>query len=141
MVKIRKAKLFDCNEVHKLSQKRELLTAKKEPVPLSYFKEIINSRNTIFLVAEDKKEIVGFSNADVLPGKLAIWWLLSVKKECQNKGIGKEIAKEIEKRLKQKKVKYIIGYAPKFNKKTLSFHKKNGFHIDSEDLIEILKEI
>lgn len=118
-VVIRKARLQDVNSCYELSKIRELLTAKKEPIPLNYFKAIVKDKRTIFLVAEKKGKIIGYPTADLLPGRLAIWWLLSVNPEYQNRGIGKELAKNIEKECKKRGIKDIIGYTPKFNKKLL----------------------
>lgn len=136
-MKIRKATLKDCKVCYNLSRTKELLAADGKPIPLSYFKEIVGTQ-TIFLVAEENGEIIGYSSADLLPGKVAMWWLLSVSPPYQNQGVGKKLASEIEKECRKNEIKFLIGYAPQFNKKTLTFHKNNGF-ILGEKMIEILK--
>lgn len=138
-MKIRKATIKDCEACFELSKVKELLTATGEPIPLSYFKDIVKGK-TIFLVAEEGKKIIGYSTADILPGKVALGMLLSVNPEYQNKGIGKALVQKIEQECRKRKIKYLLGYAPKSNKKTLTFHKKLGFNF-GEDVVEILKKL
>ena len=136
-IKIRNAELRDAKACHEISKIKELLTASGDPISLTYFEDIINDR-AIFLVAEIDKEIIGYTSADVISGKMLFWVLLAVKPEFQNKGVGKRLEEEIENECKKRNLKYILGYAPKFNEKTIAFHKKNGFLI-GEELVEILK--
>ncbi len=137
-VRIRKAKLSDVKDCYNLSKIRELLPADKDPIPLSYFKDIVGDKRNIFLVAEENKKIIGYSTADLLAGRLVIWQLLAVHPKYQNKGIGKQLAREIHSECKRRGYKYILGYAPQFNKKTIAFHKSLGFKV-GEKMFEILK--
>jgi len=140
MIVIRKAKIGDVKACHELSKIRELLPADKQPISLKYFQEIVVDKRNIFLVAEENKKIIGYSTADLLAGRLVIWQLLAVHPDYQNKGIGKQLAKRIESEVKKRGYKYILGYAPQFNKKTLAFHKSLGFQF-GEKMFEILKII
>ena len=137
IVIIRNATLKDCEACFELSKIPELLMAVKEPLPLDYFRDIVQE-GSIFVVAENNGEIVGYSAADILPGKVAIWWLLSVNPSYQNQGIGKKLVKKIEEECARRRIKYIVGLAPKSNSRTLDFHRKNGYVI-GQDMVEVSK--
>lgn len=91
---IRKAQIKDVEAVHNLAKAKELLTASGEPSPKSYFRDLINEDRSVFLVAEKNQEVIGYSLADLLPGKVAIWWFLAVNPNHQDEGIGKKLTQK-----------------------------------------------
>ncbi|MGI6589646.1 MAG: GNAT family N-acetyltransferase [Candidatus Iainarchaeum sp.] len=125
-MKIRNARLSDCKACHELSATKELLNPDGSPPPIEWFKGQIKNKQ-ILLVAEEKKEIIGYLLGDYLPGTATMINLISVKKEFQRKGVGQKLLKEAEKLSKKKKKKLIILYGYAKNKKTLNFFEKNNY--------------
>lgn len=60
---------------------------------------------------------------------------LVVKKEYQNKGIGKLLLNHLEKYLKEKDCKKIMIGVFAYNEKAINFYNKNGYHIRMLEMI------
>ena len=138
-MKVRKAVVGDLKRVYELSKIKELYTAAGDVIPLHYFENVIGPE-TVFLVAEEEDKIVGYSIANILPGKLALWQLLAVDPAFQSKGIGKILANKIKEECLERGLDWITGYVSKSNEKALRFHKSLGFEI-GEDMVGIIKEL
>ena len=125
-MKIRNATLADCIACHKLSATKGLLSPDGSIPPIEWFREQVKNKQ-ILLVAEEKKEIIGYILGDYLPGSATIIHLISVKKEFQNKGVGKKLLKQAEKLSKQHKKMLILLYGYAKSKKTIKFFEKNKY--------------
>jgi len=126
MVNIRLAKLEDCKKCAKLSRIEELRPAQSDFISEAYF-HIFVDKDELFFVAEEKEEIVGYILGEPMKGKMANLGLLTISSKVRGKGIGKKLIQTFRKKCDEKGLKYILLYAPKFNKNTLEFYKKCGF--------------
>ncbi len=132
-MKIREAQKKDVNELYALGKKiRELSFSKKlhfhEKLELAEF--IKNSKENIFLVAEDKKELIGFLFAKILSHHAGGWCMLdnlAVEQKHRKKGVGTKLLRELYKRIKKKKIHYIQILEEEHHKKTRAFWKSKGY--------------
>jgi ribosomal protein S18 acetylase RimI-like enzyme len=138
MLKIRSAKIEDCKKCSELSRIKELEITNNKYISEDYFRCFIDD-DDMFFVAEENKEILGYLLGEPLKGKLALLGLLTVNKKHRNKGIGKKLIKEFKKRCDKKGLNYLVLYAPKFNKNTQEFYKRNNFKKE-KDLIQFVEE-
>jgi len=133
MVEIRLAKLEDCKNCAELSRIEELRPAESDFISEGYFRIFVD-KDEMFFVAEDNGEIVGYILGEPMKGKMANLGLLTVNSKLRGKGIGKKLVETFRKKCDEKGLKYILLYAPKFNKNTLEFYKKCGFKEGKEHI-------
>ena len=96
---------------------------------LSGFTKRMKSKLGYWIVVEDKKEIIGFGQAEIKKEnkKQSIINMVYVSKDFRRKGIGLRISKELIKWLKSKKVKTVSGGVFIENKPSIKMQKKLGF--------------
>ncbi|OGW26404.1 MAG: GNAT family N-acetyltransferase [Nitrospirae bacterium GWC2_42_7] len=124
-LKIRKAKIADLKEVHKLVNE---FARKGEMIPRSLNELYEKIRD--FLVVEDKGKISGVCALHILWEDLAEIRSLAVRKEYQGKGIGQKLVKECMKEAKALGIKRV--FALTYN---TDFFSRLGFkEIDKSDL-------
>ncbi len=113
-MKIRKATISDIKPIHKLINE---FAKKGLMLPRSLNELYENIRD--FVIAEDKEEILGVCALHILWEDLAEIRSLLVKKEFQNKGIGKKLVKKCIKEANQFGIKriFVLTYIPDFFKK------------------------
>lgn len=126
-MKIRKAKLEDCNSVYEISKIPELLTATGEECPVWYFESFVKEKQ-IFFIAEEKNKIIGYILGERITGNICIAHLMAVIPSYQNKGIGKKLLKSLEKECKKRKLTWVVLYGYENNPKTISFLVKNKYN-------------
>jgi ribosomal protein S18 acetylase RimI-like enzyme len=86
--------------------------------------------NTLFLIAEDEGEIIGFANFSVLKDETKVeLGAIYLYKEYQGQGIGTALLKEGVKHLEG--VKKIYINVEKENLTGISFYKAKGFEIET----------
>lgn len=124
-LKIRKAKIADLKEVHKLVNE---FARKGEMIPRSLNELYEKIRD--FLVVEDKGRISGACALHILWEDLAEIRSLTLKKEYQGKGIGQKLVKECIKEAKALGIKrvFALTYNPVF------FSRLGFKDIDKSDL-------
>ena len=90
--------------------------------------EIINASNPFSrkLVALYEEKIVGFLNGEIILDEGNIL-MISVKKEFQNKGVGRKLMNRFEKLAKKEGVKAIYLEVSEKNINAINFYKKLGF--------------
>ncbi len=90
--------------------------------------EIINASNPFSrkLVALYEEKIVGFLNGEIILDEGNIL-MISVKKEFQNKGVGRKLMNRFEKLAKKEGVKAIYLEVSEKNINAIDFYKKLGF--------------
>jgi ribosomal protein S18 acetylase RimI-like enzyme len=93
----------------------------------------------LFLVVEQDGEIVG-SVMGGWDGRRGWIYHLAVKPEHQRKGIGVELAREVEKRLLAKGAKKVNAQVYKWNERSSKFFKAIGYE-EQSDLIMIGKQL
>jgi len=125
MLKIRKAKISDIKEVHKLIND---FAKKGEMIPRSLNELYEKLRD--FVVSEDKDKISGVSALHILWEDLAEIRSLAVRKEYQRKGIGQRLVRECLKEAKSLGIKrvFALTYNPEF------FRKLGFADIDKSEL-------
>jgi len=147
-MKIREAKLKDVPNIEEIfvpGVKEELklqLSGKRlkealenikkfKKIRLKGFEKYIKSKLSYVIVAEDKKEIIGFGKAIVEKNrrKFGATPMLYVKKEFRRRSVASKIKKELLKWLKSKKVKYVNTEMFIKNKPSINLNKKFGFKI------------
>jgi ribosomal protein S18 acetylase RimI-like enzyme len=126
MIKIRKATLRDCKDCFELSKIPELANPSGEPSHIWWMEAFVKEKQ-LFFVAEENKKVLGFTMGEIATGKIAFRHMTVVKKEYQNKGIGKRLAKKFEDECRKRKVKAIMLYGYAKNKKTIQFQISQGF--------------
>jgi len=91
----------------------------------SYFEESLLTQK-IILATFDKK-IVGYLIFHIIWGNTPYIELLRVSKKYQRKGIGAELLRELEKKLKADGYKVLISSSERINEIGNAFHQKLGF--------------
>ncbi len=98
-----------------------------------YFKWLHNHAPDGFIFLYFNKKPVGFAVVDFdwyddkLNDVVAEIHEICIKKEYQNKGLGKILLDKITEFAKNKKLKFLCGYVGKENYQSLNFFKKYGF--------------
>ena len=138
MVKIRLSKLKDCKKCVELSRIEELRPAGSDYISEGYFRIFVD-KDEMFFVAEENGKIVGYILGEPMKGKLANLGLLAVDPNFRGKGVGKKLVESFRKKCDEKGLKFLLLYAPKFNKNTLEFYKKCGFK-EGKEHIQFLEE-
>jgi ribosomal protein S18 acetylase RimI-like enzyme len=111
--------------------------------------EVTNYFNTdpdFCLVAEENDEILGFALGTTFEKEGSPWkygylaWI-GVKEDQQNRGIGKRLYRELERRMKEEGVRMVIVDSEADNKDALVFFQRAGFSVAEEHiwLSKILK--
>lgn len=111
--------------------------------------EVTNYFNTdpdFCLVAEENDEILGFALGTTFEKEGSPWkygylaWI-GVKEDQQNRGIGKRLYRELERRMKEEGVRMVIVDSEADNKDALVFFQRTGFNVAEEHiwLSKILK--
>jgi len=145
---LKEAKLKDILEIEKIYMKavedegklqfsgkklKEFLgdTKKFKRKRLEEVKKDIRSSLAYVIVAEEKKEIIGFGIANVNKEnkKFGATPMIYVKKEFRKKEFASKIKKELLRWLKNKKVKYVSTGMFIKNKPSINLNKKFGFKI------------
>lgn len=143
-MKIRKAKLKDLEEIdliyvfgtfdeEKLQNKntswkkweRDMKNYKKKR--LENMRRGIRSKNEYWIVAEIDGNICGFGQVAILNQEQAEIEKLYIDKNFRGRGIASKIEKELERWLKDKKIKKVYSRILLKNKPSLNFHTKKGF--------------
>lgn len=131
-MKVRKANQKDVNEVIKLGKKiEELEFSSKFPFhDKSELKEALKDKNSVFLIAEENKKIIGFLLAKILFHRTGGWCMLdnlAVKKDERCQGVGTELLKQLYSKLKKEKINYVQVLEEEHHNKTREFWKDKGF--------------
>jgi ribosomal protein S18 acetylase RimI-like enzyme len=104
--------------------------------------EVTNYFNTdpdFCLVAEESDEIVGFALGTTFEKEGSPWkygylaWI-GVKEGQQNRGIGKRLYRELERRMKEEGVRMVIVDSESDNKDALAFFQRTGFSVAEEHI-------
>ena len=133
MLKIRLATVNDCKKCAELSRIEELRPAGSDFISENYFRILVDG-DELFFVAEKNKEVVGYILGEPMKGNMASLGLLAVSEKHRGEGIGKGLVETFRKKCDEKGLKYILLYAPKFNKSTLEFYRKCGFNEGKEHI-------
>ena len=164
-MKIRKGTIKDVEKIwdlevesrkyhKKLTDKKYLLLTKNnidKKARSEFIKEYRNdlkkkSRKIIFLVAEEKTQIIGYivgidgkwGWSDNPPKAIRIWDL-EVLKKYRKKGIGTRLIKELEKISKKRGAKFLSLNIWKKNKPALKVYKNNKFDLFSYEMVKKIK--
>lgn len=120
---IRKAELKDVKGCEKISNIQEFKMPDGDTPDAKFFEQ---SLNKIFLVAENKNEIIGLILGYQLTKEFVYLDLLTVHKNFRDKKVGHQLLLAFRKKLKKQGFKQYFLIAPTFNKQTLNFYKENG---------------
>ncbi len=123
-MKIRKARKEDLKYCAELSRINELQLDTRKYPDKRYFGEFLGS---LFLVAEEKREIIGYVLGEKEKAGLSSLNLMAVDKKHRGKGIGKLLLDKFCENSKNMGLKGVYLFAPKWNKETLKFYEKHGF--------------
>lgn len=134
---IRKADLKDLKQCEILSRINELQLDTRKYPDKKYFKEFLGP---LFLVAEDKKNIIGYILGEKEKAGLSSLNLMAVDKKHRGKGIGKLLLDKFCGNSKKIGLKEVYLFAPKWNKKTLSFYENKGFY-KMKNYVYFIKEL
>ncbi|MEK6936645.1 MAG: GNAT family N-acetyltransferase [Nanoarchaeota archaeon] len=124
-MKIRKARKKDIKYCVELSRINELQLDTRKYPDQKYFKEFLGP---LFIVAEEKENIIGYVLGEKEKAGLSSLNLMTVHKTYRGKGIGKLLLDKFCENSKRLGLKEVYLFAPKWNKKTLNFYEKKGFY-------------
>lgn len=130
MLKIRRMKSADVNQVYALGKKTPWLSVSSESLFWSKkeLREWVKSPDDTLLVAEDNGHIVGFTLSQLhKPTGKATLEDIVVKKGYRKKGIGSKLLKRCLKQLRKNGATYICALTKTNNKITIKFSLKHGF--------------
>lgn len=114
-------------------------TYKKPPkptLPKGNFLNMLEDKNSLIIVAEFGREIVGMLYASIQKDEGNRWvrplkWAnieeISVFPKFNKKGIGTRLIQEVETWAKKKGTKRVSALVYDFNKTAISFYQKNGY--------------
>lgn len=103
------------------------------------FKKELNSKNYLWIIAEEKNKVIGFSSASIKDKKFGKLNMNYVTKEYRRKGIGKNFVEKRIKWLKKRGIKKIYANAFIKNKASNKNLNKFGFQPVSFNLEKIIK--
>ena len=136
-MKIRKGRLSDLNEIHKMLNESEELhgTENKEEYPKYRIRETLKDKIESVLVAEENKKLVGFLIAEVWRKKRYSYISnIFVKPDYRKKGVASELIKNHEDNCKKLGINGIFALVLVNNKKMQSFMKKYNYKKGKEFL-------
>lgn len=158
MIKIRKVSLNDLEEIYNLNVNLAKYELRFDPVRKksqrkkryrhSYdeLREKLKKRDCQFFIAEDKGRVVGFIEGCIKKtsplykyAKRGEIGPIFLKKEYRERGIGKELAKEMLNWFKSKNIEWIQLTTHAKNTSSIKFWKKMGFKEYSIRLNLLLK--
>ena len=87
----------------------------------------MKSKKHYWIVAEDKKEIIGFGQSWIKKKDTGITESVYVDRKYRKSGVGEKIMKDMIKWLKKQKLKYIESSVYLKNTPSIKLHKKLGF--------------
>jgi len=128
--KIRDARPGDLEEIYRIGLLEEGFAVSSETrfYGKKYLEEWLkNQQNSILLVAESQRKIVGFIFVNIMIDKWAMIEDLTVVESMRRQGAGTALLKEVQKRLKKKSIGYMAGWVRKEDKATQGFLQKHGF--------------
>jgi UDP-2,4-diacetamido-2,4,6-trideoxy-beta-L-altropyranose hydrolase len=145
MINIRLAKRNDIKNVFELSNQDDVRKYSFQSSVIKWeeheiwFKNILNDKNNILLIAEENNSFAGQIRFKLENSEATI--SISIEKSFQNKGIGKTIVNEaIEYLLKNHpNVKIIIALIKPENTKSIKFFEKLNFKFNTMILINSIK--
>lgn len=127
-MRIQRANLRDCKQVHELCKIPGLLNPSGEPPKIWWIESFVREKQMFFVVEEDKK-IIGFILGERTTGNIGYIWMLAVKKNFQGRGIGKELIRKFEEECEKKKIKVIVCYGFEKSNSALSLLKNMNYEI------------
>ncbi len=116
----------------------ELASASGSNLSAGYLKNFINDK--YFLVATNKKQIIGAIYGESLKAGGVMMWALAVDSQFQEQGIGSKLLKAFEKNARAHKKSWVILHASTITKASVSFYKKHGYDIGNT-YIECAKDL
>jgi ribosomal protein S18 acetylase RimI-like enzyme len=137
-MKIRKATIADFDELYQLGKNTlELrVSATEDFMDADEFKGFITDKNCVFLVAEEKVNIIGFILAHTewvnllvksSKNKYAALNFIAVTPEFRQSGIATKLYSECVTKLKEKGATHMYGWANVKGEGIIEFMKKQGF--------------
>jgi ribosomal protein S18 acetylase RimI-like enzyme len=130
MFKIRNSNLKDKKKItelyYELYPKRKKIL-KNKLIPIQNF-----NTKTIVFIAEENKKVVGFCWANFIEYGLSKFGYIEelfVRKDYRNKGIGRTLVKEMQKKFKKLKVDALFVTTEKDNIEAMKLYKKLDFKI------------
>jgi len=132
IMKIHHATREKVNEIYLFGKKvHELDFSKKYPFhQRAELTEATSDKNSILLVAEENKEVVGFLLAKIIFYRAGGWCMLdniAVRKDFQGNGISNLLLKSLYLILRKRKVHYVQVLEEMHHKNTRKFWKHEGF--------------
>ena len=123
MAKIRKFSISDIEKVRKIR-----MVSLPDPWPKSRFQKMFEKYPEGFIVAEEKKEVIGYAigGAKNNFGKIIS---LVVDSNWRNQGIGTKLINFLINQFKEKGLKEISAHVRTWNNEALSFYGNLGFKI------------
>jgi N-acetylglutamate synthase-like GNAT family acetyltransferase len=146
-VRLRKAKIGDIDALSKLLHQYDLfehdLDKRVEVESVKKYKkdlhEMFENKTDIFIVAEDKSDVVGFMSYSIYrKGKITVGILSDtfVVDSYRGKGIGNNLFNYVMNEFKKRDCKFIKSGVRVKNKKAQKFWQKRGFKINFSSIVD-----
>lgn len=156
-MRIRKATVKDFDRIHELDMKgtmdhyKKYCRDMKDPRKFKdyyydHFKKLFRKKTVLFLVAEEKGEIIGYCLGEIDKckktskyNKKGYMSEVYVTEKYRKEGVAKKLVKELFKWFRTKKVKWIRLDVYSKNKRAIRFWEEIGFEEDKKEMVLILK--
>lgn len=121
-------------DYHKRLDKYNYSSPETEKFFRKFFLKNYKKKNFLYLIAEDKGKVVGYSSAQIKktepyikPKKVGEIFSIYVLEKYRRERVGKKLFEELIKWFKRNKIKHIEIFAHVKNKKGVKFWQKAGF--------------
>ncbi len=122
---IREMELNDLDQVYEL-EKRSF----PNPWPRYFFEGDLREKNTVALVVEYKKKIIGYALGKYEDNKFHIT-NIAVDRAYQSRGLGRALMKRFEDAGRRNLCRFLYLEVRKNNLQAINFYRKLGYQIDS----------
>jgi len=123
MIKLRNLSFSDLERVREIDR---ISFLDRAPYSEKFLREIFQNYPQGLVVAEDKREIVGYIVSRPQKDKIEIV-SLAVLPDRQRKGIGTALTKFLIERFQKEEIKEVFLYVRTKNKRAVSFYQELGF--------------
>ncbi len=126
-MRITKATLKDCVQMHRLSSIPGLSNPQGKAPPLSWYESFVREKQYSYVI-KDKKTVVGFVFGERTCGDIGLIWMLGVDKRYRNRGFATSLMKHAEEQMKADGLHVIISYGFVKNPTVQHLLKKLKYH-------------
>jgi len=126
-MKISRATLKDCVQMHKLSSMPGLSNPEGKTPPLCWYESFVREKQYSY-VAKDGGRVAGFVFGERTCGDIGLIWMLGVDKPYRRKGIATRLMRHVDAEMKADGLRVIISYGFVKSRPVHKLLKKLHYH-------------